>query len=207
MKPQNAPRTLTTVMFDLGGVLVWTQWDRVTVPLAEMSGMTPERVMDEIETGEAGCAFMLGKLDRAEFHRRLTEQLGLSLTPDAFFALWTSIIAPNNNINSLLEGLKNRYRLVLASNTDVLHYARSLEVQEALRLFDYALLSYELGLCKPDPEFFRSGLERLAISPEECVFIDDRKENVEAAQTLGIAGTQFVSTQQLELDLGDMGLV
>ena len=62
--------------------------------------------MDEIETGEAGCAFMLGKLDRAEFHRRLTEQLGLSLTPDAFFALWTSIIAPNNNINSLLEGLK-----------------------------------------------------------------------------------------------------
>ena len=96
---------------------------------------------------------------------------------------------------------------MLASNTDVLHYARSLEVQEALRLFDYALLSYELGLCKPDPEFFRSGLERLAISPEECVFIDDRKENVEAAQTLGIAGTQFVSTQQLELDLGDMGLV
>ena len=207
MKPQSAPMALTTVIFDLGGVLVWTNWDRVTVSLAEMSGLTPERVMDEIETGEAGYAFMLDRLDRAEFHRRLTERLGLRQHPDAFFAMWSSIIAPNEEINSLVKRLKDRYRLVLASNTDVLHYTRSLEVQEALRIFDHALLSYELGLCKPDPEFFRSGLERLAIPPVECVFIDDREENVEAAQTLGIAGTQFVSTKQLESDLGDMGIL
>ena len=197
---------LTTVIFDLGGVLVWTHWDRVTVPLADMSGLTPDRVTEEIEK-EVGYAFMLGKVDRAEFYRRVTGRLRLNLDRDTFFALWNSIIAPNEEINGLVERLKNRYRLVLASNTDVLHYTRSIKVQEAMRLFDHALLSYELGLCKPDPAFFHSGLEKLAIHPEECLFIDDREENVEAAKTIGITGIRFVSTHQLDSDLVERGIL
>ena len=197
---------LTTVIFDLGGVLVWTRWDRVTNPLAEMSGLTPDRVTEEIEK-EVGYDFMLGKVDRAEFYRRVRGCLRLNLDRETFFALWNSIIVPNEEINGLVERLKERYRLVLASNTDVLHYARSLDVQEALHFFDHALLSYELGLRKPDPAFLRLGLEKLPIPPEECLFIDDRMENVEAAKTIGIAGIQFVSTQQLESDLVERGML
>ena len=203
----DVPMLLTNLIFDLGGVLVKTHWERVTVPIARISCLTPQKVMDEIETGEAVHDFMLGKLDRSEFHRNFTGSLGVKLDLDAFLSMWDSVIAPNNEINPLVKNLKESYQLVLASNTDVLHYARCLEVQQVLQLFDHLILSYELGRCKPDPEFFRSGLKRLAIPNNACVFIDDREENVEAAQALGIAGIQFVSTKQLETDLKDMGIL
>lgn len=198
---------LTTAIFDLGGVLVWTHWDRVTQPFGQMSGLTPEGVMEEIRTGDAYYPFMRGEFDGAEFHRRLTRKLGLELDPAKFFTIWKSIIAPNADITSLIERLRGRCRLAIGSNTDVLHHERSLEVQDALRHFNQALVSYRLGHCKPDPAFFSVGLERLSAAPGECVFIDDRAENVEAAETLGITGVQFLSTEQLESDLADMGLL
>ena len=197
----------TNLIFDLGGVLVKTHWERVTVPIAKISCLTPQKVMDEIETGEAVHDFMLGKLDIYEFHRSFTSSLGVQLDLDIFLSMWNSVITPNNEISPLVKKLKGPYQLVLASNTDVLHYARSLEVQQVLQLFDHLILSYELGRCKPDLEFFRSGLKHLAIPNDTCVFIDDREENVEAAQALGIASIQFVSTKQLQSDLRDMEML
>lgn len=197
----------TNLIFDLGGVLVKTHWERVTVPVAKISCLTPQKVMDEIEKGKAVHNFMLGELDPSEFHRSFTTSLGVQLDIDTFLSMWNSVIAPNNEIKPLIKKLKGTHQLVLASNTDVLHHARSLEIQQVLQLFDHLILSYELGRCKPDPEFFRLGLKHLAIPYNTCVFIDDREENIESAQALGIAGIQFVSTKQLQSDLKDMEML
>ena len=198
---------LTTAIFDLGGVLVWTDWERATGPFAAMSSLTPEQVMEEIVSGHAAEPFMLGAIDPTEFHRRLAQRLGLNIEANRFFDIWRSVIQPNEGIAGLVEGLRGRYRLAVGSNTDVLHYKRSLEVQPALRHFDEALLSYELARCKPDVDFFRLGLDRLSATPEECFFIDDREDNVEAADSLGITAIQFVSREQLELELSGRGLL
>ncbi len=200
------PVDISTIIFDLGGVLVLTHWDRVTQPLAELSGLSAERVLDEIVSGDASYPFMRGEFDQWEFHRRLSEQLKMDLSPERLFEIWPNIITPNGEINTLIEMLKRHYRLVLGSNTDVLHHRRSIEVQEALRHFDDALVSYELGCCKPDATFFSRGLDKLSASPEECVFIDDRKENVDAAQSQGIAAIRFSIVSQLESDLVGMGI-
>ena len=197
---------ISTMIFDLGGVLVLTRWDRVTQPLAKLSGLSPEGVLEEIVSGDAYYPFMRGEFDQWEFHRRLSEQLKMDLSPERLFEIWPNIIIPNGEINTLIEMLKRRYRLVIGSNTDVLHHRRCIEVQEALQHFDDALVSYELGCCKPDAAFFRRGLEKLSASPEECVFIDDRKENVDAAQSQSIATIQYSSVSQLESDLARMGI-
>ena len=198
---------ITTVIFDLGGVIVHTHWERATRPLSEMSGSTPDVVMEQIRTGDAYFPFIRGEFDREEFHCRLTSELGLEVAPERLFDIWNSIIAPNFEINPLIEILIGRYRIALGSNTDVLHYGRGLEVQEIQRRFDGALLSFELGYLKPDLGFFRDGLTKLSASPEECVFIDDRTDNVEAARSLGIAGIQFTSAEQLESELIALGVL
>ena len=181
----------TTIIFDLGGVLVSTNWERVAGPLAELSGRPPEAVTEEIFTGDAGYRFMVGKIGQTEFHRRLTRHLDID--SERFFEIWASVIEPRDEVTGLIERLRGRYRLAIGSNTDPVHWQRGLEVQEALKHFRDALLSYELGVAKPDPEFFRLGLAELSTSAEECVFIDDKSENVEAAESLGIAGVRFVS--------------
>ena len=193
---------LTTVIFDLGGVLVKVNWDRATGPLAEMSGLTTEDVWTT--AGDAGSRFMLGDIGPAEFHQKLTARLGVTLDRQTFFGLWSSVISLNDGVGAVVESLAGRYRLAIGSNTDPIHYARCIETQDGLRHFDGTLLSYELRRAKPDLEFFRLGLGRISVDPNECVFIDDKEENVEAARTLGINGVQFSSIQQLETDLAGL---
>ena len=204
--------SLTTVIFDLGGVLVQTRWDGVTRRLTEMSGLTSEAVMQAV-TGEVGYQFMLGRFDAAEFHRRLTGQLRVEIDADDFFALWRGVIAVDDDssrpggVYDIATRLRGRYRLAIGSNTDELHYARGLELQPSLEDFDDVLLSYELGRCKPDPQFFVLGLRKLGVQADECVFIDDRPDNVAAASSLGITGLHFTSAARLEADLTELGLL
>ncbi len=199
--------SISTIIFDLGGVMVWTRWSRLTEPLAELTGMTPDEVMERIRTGNAYFPHMRGELDFSGFHKRLTDDLGVELTTDELLDLWNSILEPNEAINPIVKQLKGRYRLVIGSNTDDAHFNRGNEIQPATQDFDDVLVSYELGVCKPDPEFFRRGLAKLGVEAEECLFIDDLEDNVEAAKSLGITGIRFESAKQLERELKGLSIL
>ena len=189
-----------------------TRWDGVTQALTETSGLTSEAVMQAV-TGDLGNQFMLGRFDAAEFHRRLTSQLRVEIDTDDFLALWRGVIAVDDDstrpggIYDIVTRLHGRYRLAIGSNTDALHYTRRLDLQPSLEDFDDVLLSYELGRCKPDPQFFVLGLRKLGVQADECVFIDDRHDNVAAASSLGITGLHFTSAARLEADLTELGLL
>ena len=198
---------ISTVIFDMGGVLVWTHWERASEPLASMAGISPDMVTETIRKGEAYFPLMSGEIDFEEFALRVTADLGIQMPTDRLMDLWNSILAPNPDAGPVLGRLQGGCRLVLGSNTDPEHYQRSVEVQPALALFDDALLSYDLGVCKPDPAFFTSGLARLGLSAEECVFIDDLADNVASAVGLGITGIQFESMAQVEGQLERLGLL
>ncbi|MFR3313439.1 MAG: HAD family hydrolase [Alphaproteobacteria bacterium] len=62
---------------------------------------------------------------------------------------------------------------------------------QTLAAEDKIFVSYELGLLKPDKAIYQSVLEKLNAKPEEVIFIDDKRENVEAAKSLGINGIVF----------------
>ena len=56
---------------------------------------------------------------------------------------------------------------------------------------EFAFTSYDLGLLKPDPLIYQVVLQKLGAKPQEVIFIDDKKKNVEAAKSLGILGIVF----------------
>jgi len=198
---------ISTVIFDMGGVLVWTHWERATEPLGKLARVPPERVLETILHTDAHFSYMIGEIDSYEFAIGILESLGIDIPQEELLAIWDSILAPNPEALPVLERLKKRYRLVLGSNTDIGHFNRSLEVQPGLGLFDDLLLSYELGVCKPDAAFFELGLASLEIPPEKCVFIDDLAANIESAKGVGIKAIQFQSMSQVEAELGRLGLL
>ena len=53
-------------------------------------------------------------------------------------------------------------------------------------LFDGVVISGEVGFHKPQPEIYRLGAERIGLPPEECVFVDDLRENCEGAEAAGM---------------------
>ena len=66
------------------------------------------------------------------------------------------------------------------------HFALLREQMPVLRRFTDLHLSYEVRAAKPDPRYYRLALERFGLDGEQCLFVDDREENVRAARALGI---------------------
>lgn len=70
-----------------------------------------------------------------------------------------------------------------------------------LPLTDGAVFSYTVKQIKPDLEIYKTLLNQYRLKPEECVFIDDRMENIEGAKKAGIHGICFETIEQVKEDL------
>lgn len=103
-----------------------------------------------------------------------------------------------------LQNLKGRgYRLFGLSNwgTTVLQV---IEKYPIFKLLDGSVISYQLKITKPDPEIYQALLEKYDLKAEECVFADDRLENVEGARRVGMEAILFADKEQYERELEEM---
>lgn len=107
--------------------------------------------------------------------------------------LWNSILKdfPLYRLNFLKELKKNsKYKLILLSNTNQLHIdwikAHIDFYTEFEGCFDAFYLSHEIHLRKPNKDIFEFVLNEHDLNANECVFIDDNKDNINTANTLGI---------------------
>ena len=92
---------------------------------------------------------------------------------------------------ALIRDLKAAgYRLIVLSNMSC-EYIAYLRRKEVYGYFDGEVISCETHTIKPEIEIYRTLLEEYALEASETMFIDDRKENVEAAATLGIIPFHF----------------
>ncbi len=144
-------------------------------------GTEPDALVAMLETG---------RLERPEFERRLAEALseGLSSPLDH-----TDLLA------RMLGGLRFDVPMV-----EAVHAAHQAGIRTAMlsnswgvdayprdlldQLFDEVVISGEVGMRKPDPEVFRLAARRVGLDPRECVFVDDVRGNVEAAEAVGMRG-------------------
>jgi 2-haloacid dehalogenase len=76
-----------------------------------------------------------------------------------------------------------------------------------LDLFDGIVVSGEERVAKPDPLIFRVLVERYSLDPGSTLFVDDRQDNVDAAEVVGLRGALFTSPDDLRRDLVRLGLL
>ena len=190
-----------TIIFDLGGVLVHLDWDKVCGPLANLSDLSYDAVRKEVENGPIVQSSMLGALNPREFHRELCARLHINIPFDRFIDLWNGLLSANEDMTPLVEELASGHDLALASNTDAIHFSYARQHFGVLRAFNRCFLSYEMGLIKPDPAFFHHVLDSLQTAPGDCLFIDDKPENVQSAEDTGINALVFESVDKLKADL------
>ncbi|MBS0629127.1 MAG: HAD family phosphatase [Verrucomicrobia bacterium] len=104
-------------------------------------------------------------------------------------------------IDEIISELKSRgIRVALLTNTTKLRsdfYYR----EGFYRPFDPVILSWQYNVRKPDPKIYEILLERLDLPAKECIFIDNREENVVGAKKLGIHTILFQSAPQLRREL------
>jgi 2-haloacid dehalogenase len=96
--------------------------------------------------------------------------------------------------------------LYVLSNWSAETWPRAVERFDFLELFDGMVISGLEGVAKPDPEIYRR-LERFGVALEQAVFIDDRPENIKAANALGMTGILFTGPEALAAELSALDLL
>src|SRR5262249_436842 len=142
-----------------------------------------------------------------KFVEQLCGMFDLKLEYSRFCEIWSSIFLPDTLIpESLLEGLRRRYRLLLLSNTNAIHFQMVRENYPLLRHFDEYVLSYQVGALKPSARIYEEAIARAQCEAGECFFTDDIAEYVTAARKAGMDAVQFQSAAQIQAELSQRGV-
>ena len=118
-----------------------------------------------------------------------------------------SIPGPVEGMHDLVRALANRgVPLFAISNFGAESWAQFRPSAPIFDLFSDIVISGEEKLIKPDAAIYELALQRFSRRADQCLFIDDRPENIEAGEAVGIAGHHFTSATSLENELKDLGL-
>ncbi len=198
---------IQAIIFDLGRVLIPFDWQRGYRAFAELSPYPPEEIRSRIKETGLFEVFERGQTEPREVARRISEILELSVSFERFREAWSSIFLPETILpDKMLERLHVRYRMLLLSNTDAIHFGWVQDRYPIMRHFDDFVLSFRVGHRKPEPEIYREAILKAGCAPQEVFFTDDLSANVEGALLVGIDATQFTSVAQLEHDLRSRGV-
>jgi putative hydrolase of the HAD superfamily len=197
---------IEAVVFDLGGVLFENIQEFFLPDLARRHELDPQALL---ALGyRHGAAWGLGRATEHDYWRGILTDAGLShdLLPD-LLAETSAYIRPIRESWKLVRALPPSLRLGILSNTTREWVQRLRSVEDWTGRFDPVLLSYEIGLCKPDPAIFELLLQRLNLPGSHVLFVDDREDNLDAAAALGIQGHLYLTTPDLRRDLTALGVL
>jgi epoxide hydrolase-like predicted phosphatase len=195
--------TIKAVIFDLGGVLVRTEFPEVRQRLEKRLGFPPGTVGAIIWGSEDWELAQAGRISYEEYWARVGAALGFSSQEEIaqFRREYFSGDRVDGELVSLIGELRPHYKIGLLSNApDKLD--TWLDQEWGIKdLFDAIVYSAKAGMVKPDPSIFHLILDQLDVTPSESLFIDDYPRNIDAALALGMQAIRFTSTEALRDEL------
>lgn len=195
------------IIFDFGDVLV--EWKFQNLYRKVFSNDTEiELFLEKTELRQmnrrfdAGYPFEKGIAELSAAHPEYARELGW------FNTRWNEARGPlNEPVIALIRKLKaHGYTLYGLSNWSREKFDTVKDELVFLPLLEDYLISGDAGVTKPDERIYRMLLKRIGRPAGECIFIDDAEENVFAAEELGIRTILYRSPEQLEREMGRMGI-
>ena len=178
---------ISTIISDLGKVVLWFDnnifYRKMTAYCSKSVDEMRAIVHNNFELIEL---FDEGALTPHQFYERAVALLGARIGYDEFVPAYVDVFTRNQPVIDLYKRLKQRYRLILLSNTDPLRFGFVRRHFPDILFFDDYVLSYEVKALKPSPEIYKEALRRAAAPTASCVFVDDLEENIAGAAALGL---------------------
>ncbi len=206
------PTKIADIVFDLGNVLISVDRNKAYQRLLpQLPPKMAELLLNDKPAFEKllvkpTAALETGKASFDEFRSTVERTFGMPPGRLDFLSIWCDMFSIDEEMVAFGESLSNRYGTWLASNTSKVHYDWILSRFPAVAFYKAAALSYELGVMKPDPDYYEKVIRRLQIYPRTSVFIDDLPENVLSAVEAGMKGIVFENRAQLIRDLQTLGV-
>jgi glucose-1-phosphatase len=199
-----APRA---VIFDVGRVIIRVDMSRSIGALGKRAGMSHTQVLRELETDSRWPDWQEGRMTPRDWHAHLSKKFHFPYSFDEFCTIWNSVLDPETILpDKLFERLATKCRLALLSNTDPIHVAHFEATYPFVCHFPVRVYSCRVGSSKPSPAIYHHALREVDAMPDEAMFIDDLRENVLAAASLGINAFHFTSANELLAEFSRLGL-
>ncbi len=199
---------INTIIFDMGNVLINFRWRQF---YADM-GLTGER-FDRMANATVQNPIW-NEFDRGDY----TDEMMLEgfikndpgLEPEIRVMMgerFTEFLEKFDYTDEWIDYYKSRgYKIYILSNFSRKAFTDCSEKLDYVQKADGAVISYKVGLIKPDPAIYRLLLDTYDINPQEAVFIDDNKENIEAAKQFGLSTILFTSREEADKQLQKLGV-
>ena len=174
------------LLLDFGGVLTTNVFDSFR-DFCVAEGLAPDAVKrlfrEEPRARELVRGLETSSLSEDEFGERFGELLELDDRTGLIERMFGGVRPDDRMMAAVRSARAAGLRTGLISNSmGGASYDRSLFPQ----LFDGVVISGEVGLHKPQPEIFLLGAERAGLAAEQCVYVDDLRENCEGAEAVGM---------------------
>jgi len=183
---------IRNIIFDLAGVLLNLNLERDTKALLSVGLPDFDGCIANTEIHGPISQYLNGLSDKPAFLKAIRPFCFPEATDEEILASMDAVLddIPSSRLSALVE-LRKRYKVYLLSNlydtawdfTQELIQKEGFSVEQC---FDEAFISYEMQLAKPDPRIYRKVFEATGIRPEETIYFDDSRENIESARALGL---------------------
>jgi glucose-1-phosphatase len=192
---QKVSKNITTVIFDLGGVLFDIDYKH-TQKAFQLLGSTTDFHAVYSQQKQAGIfdEFEKGNISPAQFREGLRKWLPETVTDKQIDSAWNALLIgfPADKVN-LLNKLKKKFNLYLLSNTNEIHLPEVLNMIDAAhtpgtmgKLFIKEYYSCRMGLRKPDKVIYEKVIIENNLNPSTTLFIDDLIQNIEGSALTGL---------------------
>ncbi len=201
--------TLRAVIFDYGMVLSAPPDQAAHANLLEITGL-PHEEFERVYWADRH-AYDLGILNGQTYWEKISGDQGLELTQTQIERLiendvlmWTSINEPMLAWAMKVQEAGIATAILSNMGDDILKYLR--QEYSWLGGFQHHTWSCELGIAKPDPEIYLETCKALTVAPRDALFLDDKIENVQAAESVGLTAIEFHDMAGLQRELESRGL-
>lgn len=184
---------IKAIIFDCFGVLTGDKWK-------EFVGSLPESQREAAR--ELNRALDRGQLSLADFSKEMYDLTGH--LPKEVENVINAEMAKNTNLLEYIKQLSKAHKISLLSNVSSNWIREHFLSNSEVAYFDDMVLSYDVGMVKPDPSIFALAAERLDARLDECVLIDDGVGNCEGARKVGMQAIVYHNFTQCKNELNKL---
>ncbi len=199
---------IDTIIFDFGDIFINLD-KQATIDGLQRLGLTSwNEDLDQLN-----ISFEKGEISKENFLLGIQKHIP-NASIEEILAAWNAVLLdfPLYRLE-FLQLLSQKYQLFLLSNTDAIHI-NHFEQREGTsfysdfyQCFEKVYFSYEMGMRKPDTEIYKTLLRQHELSPKRTLFVDDKKDNTDAAAALGIHVWNLQVNQEDVVELLDKKII
>jgi len=195
-----------TVVMDLGGVY-FTDGTHIAIEkICERYGIDKEKATFALD-GELGSTYRTGAISRDDFWAKARKHMETDIPAEVLESMWNSCYAEDKRTSELVDRLTAAgYELIFLSDNFKSRVEYLQNKYDFEKKFKSGVFSHESGIRKPQKEIYELVMTKTDSRPQDCVFVDNKRQNLTPAKELGMNAILFMDADQLERDLKALGM-